>query len=180
MTAQFTGDLSNRMGEFGPETALVDKILAETSLKDEFYQEAMRQLTPAQVARLSSSSDRPGLDLFSSGLVWMQFQRPVQIRDAADFASQVHGKLQKSLRLDDGRATRVRAIVDRWVTENNIDNLPDLSQVPESLRAPTNGSIRAAAEQQSRLFAQLSRELGLTPADVRRLNRLGVLVPMRN
>lgn len=176
LAAQFAGDIDMSGTQLGDDASMLDRVLASTELKDKFYEEARLALTPEQADRIAGGKGLPGFDLFSSGLVWQQFQRPVNANDPAEFADDVHSRVRRALGLSGDQAKLAGQVVDEWTNTVPFDSLADLSNLPAPLRG---GDVRAAARRQAALRQMLATRLGLTPAQVRAMDDMGVLVPIR-
>jgi hypothetical protein len=179
LAARYAGELEAATASLGEDASQLDRVLAETELKNKFYEDARLALTPEQVEQIQGGGDQPGLDLFSTGLVWAQFQRPLPVRDAGDFADDVVSRVRGQIDLGAERSQRAAQIIDEWAQGLDLDGLPDLSNIPGPLRAASRTDIRAAALRQQLLMQRLSTELGLTPEERSRLSGIGVIVPIR-
>jgi hypothetical protein len=157
----------------------VERVTAETAMKDRFYEEAAALLGPEQRAAVfpPSAGGFDGSNLFSSGLVWATVAKPVHAASPAEFAEDAARGLQKRLSLDDAAAAQVREIIAKHSAH------PDLwrktERVERALNFMARGRSGRAAQAQIAWMREISRSLPLSAEQKEKLAKMDdVLVPM--
>lgn len=180
LSAQLAGEDEARRAKLtGDETGL-EALLGEMEIKDKFYADARRLLTPQQEQALyQAHTDGTTSSLFSSGIAWAQFGQPIMAADRGDYASQVADKLTRMGEFGDDVSPQLRSVVETWAK-----SIPEavftsgakggrLAQVAQS-----TASVREAAKRQAELYREIERTVPLTAAQKAKLRKAyGVFVP---
>jgi cell division protein FtsB len=159
----------------------LEKLLAETEMKERFYDEVASRLTPEQYASIypEGSTDYDGASLFRPSLMTRVYSDGVPVKDAADFARVASNRLGEELGLDEATSTKVRSIVESMAARS-----PELFQTPANvtetkLRMLRSGRTTAALKQQIAFLREVQRQVKLSPEQLRKLAGLKrVLVPL--
>lgn len=159
----------------------LEKLLAETEMKERFYSEVASRLTPEQYASIypEGSTDYDGANLFRPSLMTRVYSDAVPVKDAADFARVASNRLGEELGLDEATSTKVRSIVESMAARS-----PELFATPgnvteSKLHMLRAGRTVAAMKQQIAFLREVQRQVNLTPEQQKKLASLKrVLVPL--
>ncbi|MEZ5988821.1 MAG: hypothetical protein R3F30_06805, partial [Planctomycetota bacterium] len=184
LTRSFTNEDEVKRAEAGRDELALAKVLAETGVKDRYYDEMAALLTPEQRARLYNdrTKGRATLDLFSSSLVWLQYARPLPVADFDQLAAKLSTETTRSLGLSGEQQAKVQAIIGEWsrtLPKGMLDWKPDMFDRQGRMQT---SRIREAARYQLDLMHRLLRELDLSPearAELGRSMRVWVPLPTR-
>ena len=180
LSAQLAGEDEARRSQLtGDETGL-DALLGEMEIKDRFYADARRLLTPQQEQALyQAHTDGTTSSLFSSGIAWAQYGQPIKASDRGDYASQVADKLTRMGDFGEDVSPQLRSVVENWAK-----TIPEaafaaggksgrMAQVAQPIAA-----VREAAKRQAELYREIIRTVPLTAAQKAKLRKAyGVFVP---
>jgi hypothetical protein len=170
-----------RSGYFG-DTPALRKVIDEMELKDRFYEDAERLLTPAQQKLIwnDATRGRTSLDVFSSGLAWGPLAKPIEATDRNQLVARMTDGMARDLELSPGDQVKVREIVSSW-----SQGFPE-AYWKEPVNALTRKGvptlrvqqIRTAAKQQLAMIEALLNTLSLTEAQKKKLiNEHKVYIP---
>lgn len=159
----------------------LERLLAETEMKERFYSEVASRLTPEQYASIypDGSTDYDGANLFRPSLMTRAYSDAVPVKDAADYARVASNRLGEELGLDEAASNKVRSIVESMAARS-----PEMFQTPANatetkLRMLRSGRATAAMKQQIAFLREVQRQVNLTPEQQKKLAGLKrVLVPL--
>ncbi len=158
----------------------LEQLLAETEMKERFYQEVGSRLTPEQHAQIyPEGADHDGANLFGTGLMTRPYAQPIPAKNATDFARLASNRLGEQLGLDEATAGAVRGIVERMASAAT-----DLWQHPADntetkLHMLRSGRMTTALRHQLAIMREINRQVNLTPEQKQKLAKMrGVLVPL--
>ncbi len=159
----------------------LEQLLAETAMKERFFDEVGSLLAPEQHAAVFPDGAKAyeGASLFDTGVMMRVHAEPVVARDAADFARIVSGKVGEKLGLDEATTAQVRAVLAQ--ASNDPELWRDRAGAKE--RQPghflKSGRTRTALRHQLEWMRQIQRQVALTPEQRRELARMAtVMVPL--
>lgn len=180
LSAQLAGEDEARRAKLTGDEIGLEALVGEMEIKDKFYADARRLLTPQQEQALyQAHTDGTTSSLFSSGIAWAQFGQPIMAADRGDYATQVADKLTRMGEFGDDVSPQLRTVVETWAK-----SIPDgaftagakggrLAQVAQS-----TASVREAAKRQAELYREIERTVPLTAAQKAKLRKAyGVFVP---
>lgn len=172
ITSRLSSEDASRRAGYSEDTSTLRQILEETSLRDRFYEEAGKLLTPSQYGALYPERrvGRMGADLYSSGLVYAQVAKGVPVRDRSDYESQIQESLSRKFKLDDSSKAQLANIVRQWSSQDVSDAA--LSYQPDKLAAKGMHKVAKAkqfAELQLSLQEKILKEMNLTPSQKKAL-----------
>jgi hypothetical protein len=112
----FVAEDERRLAAYPADALAVQKLLDEARLKERFFAEVDRLLTPEQVELLHPPAvrGRSGLDLFSSGLVVYAVSRTVKFRTREDLAQALVAVAQRHFDLTDDALPLWQEAAVRW------------------------------------------------------------------
>ena len=159
----------------------LEHLMAESEMKDRFYQEVSTLLTPEQFAQVypNGATGYDGVSLFSSSLMTRPYSEPVPASNAGDFARIASNKIGEQLGLDESTSRQVRSVVERMASA-----APELwrdkgTAVETKLRMLKSGRTPAAMRQQLAIMREIQRQVPLTAEQKRQLSSMKhVLVPL--
>jgi hypothetical protein len=164
-----------------PQGLAVERLLAETTLKQRLYQELQSQLTPQQLARLypEGSTRYDGLSLFSTGLMTRPYTQPLNAQNPADFARQASRRLGEELGLDAAGTDRARALFESIAGSTRELWSEPADSTESTLRMLRAGRTEAAMRAQLTILQELQRQVPLTPEQQQKLQQLSrIYVPL--
>lgn len=105
-----------RVAAYGPDTLAFVRLVEESRLKQQFYDDVNRMLTPQQrtVLHPTPPPASMGSDLFSVGLIWQGQVVPVTAVTSEHGEATVLKILQQQLGIDDETLARLQPAVARW------------------------------------------------------------------
>jgi hypothetical protein len=161
-----------RRGAYDERTQDLQEILEEADARDRFFEAAFAVLSPAQHDLLRPAATRGRLqgDLFSSGIVWSQYARPMTFSDRATLVALMEQTVVTTFAIPESRRADARAAVEAWA-----DGWP-----PEVLGEPADAlsrdfmmmraeRVREAAARQLALQRRLIENLGLDEASAKKI-----------
>lgn len=164
----------------GQHEYALEQLLAETEMKERFYNEVGTRLTAEQHAQIyPQGADHDGANLFSPGLMTTPHAQPIAAKSPADFARLASNRLGEQLGLDESAASAVRSIVERMAGQAT-----DLWQHPADrtetkLKMLRSGRMTTALRHQIAMMREINRQVPLTPEQRKKLSKMrGVLVPL--
>ncbi|MBL8723074.1 MAG: hypothetical protein JNK49_03470 [Planctomycetes bacterium] len=164
-----------------PQGLAVERLLAETTLKQRLYQELQSQLTPQQLARLypEGSTRYDGLSMFSTGLMTRPYTQPLNAQNPADFARQASRRLGEELGLDAAGTDRARALFESIAGSTRELWSEPADSTESNLRMLRAGRTEAAMRAQLTILQELQRQVPLTPEQQKKLQQLSrIYVPL--
>ncbi|MHC4852973.1 MAG: hypothetical protein ACYTF5_13245 [Planctomycetota bacterium] len=173
-------DASLRIDAAGHELS-IETLAAEMEMKDAFYKEVDNVLGTEQrnAIRRDTSGGRIGLDLFSSGIGWAPYAAPVKVKDAADLANQVRGRLVHKVGLNQEQAVTAKKIIDSWANSIPEGYWANKADKLELVRFMRTKRVQQAARKQIQLFQRLMKEGNLTEKQRKTLaKQMVILVPL--
>ncbi|MGH7162598.1 MAG: hypothetical protein ACREID_03865, partial [Planctomycetota bacterium] len=171
---RFLEEDRDRLAAYGDATFALKKLIDETTLKDRFFVEVDALLREEQREALHPASMRGRLqtDLFSSGIVWLQFAGPTPAPDRATFAARCASKLAEHLELDVAARNALEPVAAAWAGAFP-DAYWNVAGDPLSLSGMmTVERVEAAARQTLALFESLPSRLALTSGQAEALRDL--------
>jgi RNA polymerase sigma-70 factor (ECF subfamily) len=117
-TAQEYADRDRaRVAAYAEDAWQLQKIADESDLRDGFFDAAFAILSEPQREALRPEANRGSLgrDLFSSGLLWMQFLRPVQAADKAAAATTLLSQVSGQLGIPEDKKAEFAPLAGEWV-----------------------------------------------------------------
>ncbi len=180
LSALIAGEDEVRRSKLGAEAIGLESLVSEMEIKDRFYAEARRLLTPQQEQALYQPTvDGTTSSLFSTGIAWAQFGKPVEAADRADYAAQVSDTLVRQVGLGDDASPQLRAMVETWAKSvpdaafSKGGGDPRLAAIGQSTAA-----VREAARRQVDLYREMLKTLPLTAEQKAKLRKAyAVMVP---
>ncbi|MHC5009966.1 MAG: hypothetical protein ACYTG6_03330 [Planctomycetota bacterium] len=179
---RFVADDARRLQGYAETTSALRKVIDEAGLKDRFFAEVDAILNAEQRESLHPAALRGRLrtDLFSSGIFWMQFARPVDYDDREDLATSLLRAASEGDLLADVREDLVEDRVRDWA--QGFSNAY-LTYEPDPLARQGMlpiARVREAAAHQLGIQQALLDALPEGSAPARRIRQnLRVLVPVR-
>lgn len=146
-------------------------VLAETEVKARFYEDLRGVLSKDQIAKLYPKA-LEGLtqgDLFSTGLVWAQYAKPVRASGPAEFQKRISGSITSSLRLDSAQQKKLDGVLSQWAREFPSSIWKNKAGFHERNQRFRIQDVRKNAKRQMALMRKLTHDLGLTPEQRKRL-----------
>ncbi len=132
LTADYSARETKRVAAYDDDTYVVERLVDESRLKHDYFQEMYALLSTAQheAVRPESVRGRTQLDIFSESLAWAGKTGPLLFTDRADLTLKVNAWVTRRGGIDADNAERTRALVESWVSE-----LPDelLAWEPDGL-----------------------------------------------
>jgi RNA polymerase sigma factor (sigma-70 family) len=173
----FTDQDEARRGGYEASTFELQKVLDETSLKDRFFDACFALMTPEQRELLSPAATRGivSIDLYSSGLMWMEHMQPVREATVAGFVGRATAMLQSRLGVPEDKKEGLRGLVEEfagslpaesdsasvfgqpvmratWVAECARKYLALLQKIPGALSLADEATVKARAIRQTILY----------------------------
>jgi hypothetical protein len=160
-----TAEDRDRIARYDERTFLLQKVVEEGDLRTRFFASLRALLSPEQLALVSPEvqRDRLALDVWSSGIFWIQFHRPASFTSQADLAEKTARTYGRLLKVAEGAETeKLTAIVADWA-----------SRLPETLRErevdvlerggwPRAETVALAAAESRKLVERAAADLGLS------------------
>ena len=133
-------------------------------MKDRMFDEMSALLNQEQldVLRPGELKGRTSLDMFSTGVVWNQFARPIRARDANDFASSLSQRLSGDLKLDTAQAETLRGIVARAASALPAETWNGVPDPLSSNNMMPIAAVRQAAGRHMAMLREIERSIQLT------------------
>ncbi|MCB9885013.1 MAG: hypothetical protein H6838_05945 [Planctomycetes bacterium] len=164
----------------GQHEFALEQLLAETEMKDRFYEEVGSRLTPEQHAQIyPEGADHDGANLFGTGLMTRPYAQPIPAKNAIDFARLASNRLGEQLGLDEATAGAVRNIVERMATAATDLWQDPADKTETKLHMLRSGRMTTALRHQLAIMREINRQVNLTPEQKQKLAKMrGVLVPL--
>lgn len=159
----------------------LERLLAETEMKDRFFAEVTSRLTPDQQAMLypRDMAEYDGANLFGTGLMVRPYAAAIPAKDPADFARLASNRMTEDLGLDDAAAARVRSILEASATRATESFSMPVDATEKTLRMMRKGRAAAALRAQIEAMRAIERDGGLTPDQLAKLRKAQqILVPI--
>lgn len=160
----------------------LERLLAETEMKDRFFAEVTSRLTPDQQAMLypRDMAEYDGANLFGTGLMVRPYAAAIPAKDPADFARLATNRLTEDLGLDEAATARVRGILEATATRATESFSMPVDATEKAMRMMRKGRAAAALRAQLDAMRAIERDGGLTPeqlAKLRKAQQIFVPVP---
>jgi len=177
---RYTEEDRQRLAGYDEGAFGMEKLVGEADLRDRFFAEVYRSLTPEQRERIRPEGVKgyTNVDLFSTGVLYGPLTRPLPFHDRESLESTVVARAMGKLGLHADSTAVVQDAVRRWA-----DGLPegflDVPYPEGGPRAPHKADrVKVAAQSQALLMRELATRLNLSEAQLKSLRgELGVLVP---
>lgn len=159
----------------------LERLLAETEMKDRFFAEVTSRLTPDQQAMLypRDMAEYDGANLFGTGLMVRPYAAAIPAKDPADFARLASNRMTEDLGLDDAAAARVRSILEASATRATESFAMPVDATEKTMRMMRKGRAAAALRAQLDAMRAIERDGGLTADQLAKLRKAQqILVPV--
>lgn len=160
----------------------LERLLAETEMKDRFFAEVTSRLSPEQQAMLypKEMAEYDGANLFGTGLMVRPYTAAIPSKDPADFARLATNRLTEDLGLDDAASARVRGILEASAARATDGFSMPVDATERTMRMMRKGRASAALRAQLDAMRAIERDGGLTAeqlAKLRKAQQIFVPVP---
>jgi hypothetical protein len=107
---------ARRRAGYDERTPALRQILEEAEARERFFEAAFAVLTAAQrdVLKPAAVKDLLHADLFSSGLVWAQYARPMPAVDRPGLVAAMQQVVLSSFAIPEARFADAKALVEQW------------------------------------------------------------------
>jgi hypothetical protein len=181
-STRFLDEDRRRRAGYGESTLAFRRILEECALKDRYYEEVDRILREEQREALHPASirDRVAIDIFCSGIVWVQHLEPMEFRDTSELRAKSIRGLGDGLLLDDAGRSALGPLVDEWIASFPAGFLEEAPDALAARRWVKMDRVRAVARAELALLEAIPARVPLGPEQRSRLTELTTLaLPVR-
>jgi hypothetical protein len=160
----------------------LERLLAESEMKDRFFAEVTSRLSPEQQAMLypKEMAEYDGANLFGSGLMVRPYAAAIPSKDPADFARLATNRLTEDLGLDEAASARVRGILEASAARATDSFAMPVDATEKAMRMMRKGRATGALRAQLDAMRAIERDGGLTAeqlAKLRKAQQIFVPVP---
>jgi RNA polymerase sigma factor (sigma-70 family) len=164
---------ARRIASYDERTQVLQQILEEAEGRERFFEAAFAVLTQAQRDFLKppATRDRLQIDLFSSGVVWLQYARfPMPFADRDTLVATAYAKVVSDFGIPEARWPDAKRLVEGWAARWPQDALlrPHDTLSTEMMMFPVPHVVEAA-RQQLDLQTRLVADLGLDEAPAKKI-----------
>jgi hypothetical protein len=158
---RFVEEDARRLAGYDETTLEFRKIVEETTLKDRLYEAIDGILTQEQRDMLHPPDVRGRLrsDLFSSGIVWLQFARTVRYTDRPAMAEAFIGRVLRDWNFDDEAESRARELSRTWASSFTDAYLTETLDALSRQGIVPMERVRIAAKNQLAFYTALHAQL---------------------
>ncbi|MCG3136127.1 MAG: hypothetical protein HMLKMBBP_03955 [Planctomycetes bacterium] len=178
---RYAAEDAQRLAGYDERTFQLRKLVEEGSIRSRFLADALGALTNEQrdALRPAATRDRTSLDLWSSGIFWSQFARPVRLADREKLQSEFCRSLVTGLKLDEAGQARAEAVRASWAAALPADTLKRAEDPLSAMNMFPVAFVEEMAAAELALAERLAAELPLSGDALAAARRIQfVLVPL--